>query len=175
MGVPEPIQLTPPWNGVTDVDSHPERASAGNCLTEFAAMKTSAPMAAVPQSPERGDQRWMAVLDGHTLRQLRRKNGLSQEQLAAKAGLSPDTVARLERKSQSRCRSRTLVRLAAAVGEAPGALAAETAGVIPAFEAAELVFSPDGGFRYGGGRDLSRLEEQARASDHDIRETAVDT
>lgn len=136
---------------------------------------TSAPMAAVPQSPERGDQRWMAVLDGHTLRQLRRKNGLSQEQLAAKAGLSPDTVARLERKSQSRCRSRTLVRLAAAVGEAPGALAAETAGVITAFEAAELVFSPDGGFRYGGGRDLSRLEEQARASDHDIRETAVDT
>lgn len=137
---------------------------------------TSASMAAVPRSPERADQRWIAVLDGHALRQLRRKNGLSQEQLAAKAGLSPATVGRLERKSQSRCRSRTLARLAAAVGELPAALAAETAGVIAALDSAEMDFSPDGGFRYGGGRDLSRLEGQARAGDHDdIRETAEDT
>lgn len=40
--------------------------------------------------------RWNIALDGQRLRQLRRQHGLSQEHLAAKAGISPATVARLE-------------------------------------------------------------------------------
>ncbi|MGH3120798.1 MAG: helix-turn-helix domain-containing protein [Streptosporangiaceae bacterium] len=67
-------------------------------------------------------QRWIAVLDGHQLRHLRRQQGLSQEQLAAKAGVSQSTVARLEPPPHITCRSRTLARLAAALGEPTAAL-----------------------------------------------------
>ena len=35
-------------------------------------------------------------MDGHRLRRLRRQRGLSQEQLAGRAGISPATVARLD-------------------------------------------------------------------------------
>jgi transcriptional regulator with XRE-family HTH domain len=63
------------------------------------------------------------VLDGHRLRQLRRQHGISQEKLADLAGISLTTVARLERKSPSACRGRTLARLAAALGEEPSAIA----------------------------------------------------
>jgi transcriptional regulator with XRE-family HTH domain len=66
--------------------------------------------------------RWNTVLDGQRLRQLRRQHGLSQEQLAAKAGISSATVARLERTTHTRCRTRTLARLATALGEDPAAL-----------------------------------------------------
>ena len=41
-------------------------------------------------------RRWFTVLDGHRLRHLRRQRGLSQEQLAGRAGISPATVARLD-------------------------------------------------------------------------------
>ena len=58
----------------------------------------SALTTSVPQANEGTDQRWISVLNGHTLRRLRRQHGLSQEQLATKAGLSLATVARLERK-----------------------------------------------------------------------------
>lgn len=67
-------------------------------------------------------QRWIMVLDGQRLRQLRRQHGLSQEELADRAGISFTTVARLERQPRASCRSRTLGRLAAALGEPPGAL-----------------------------------------------------
>jgi transcriptional regulator with XRE-family HTH domain len=67
-------------------------------------------------------QRWLTVLDGHRLRHLRRQRGLSQEQLAANAGISPATVARLKRHSSASCRSRTLARLAAAMAEDPASL-----------------------------------------------------
>jgi transcriptional regulator with XRE-family HTH domain len=62
-------------------------------------------------------RRWFTVLDGHRLRRLRRQHGLSQEQLADRAGISTATVARLERQLAASCRSRTLGRLAAALGE----------------------------------------------------------
>jgi transcriptional regulator with XRE-family HTH domain len=67
-------------------------------------------------------QRWLTVVDGDRLRQLRRQHHLSQEQLAANAGISPATVARLERHSSASCRSRTLARLAAAMEEDPASL-----------------------------------------------------
>jgi len=63
-------------------------------------------------------------VDGHRLRQLRRQRGLSQEKLADKAGISPATVARLERQARACCRCRTLARLAAVLGEQPATFAA---------------------------------------------------
>ncbi len=66
---------------------------------------------------------WTTALDGSRLRQLRRRRGLSQEQLADQAGLSLTTVARLERQLRAACRGRTLARLATALGADPAALA----------------------------------------------------
>jgi transcriptional regulator with XRE-family HTH domain len=60
---------------------------------------------------------WTTVLDGQRLRKLRRQQGLSQERLADRAGISLTTVARLERQPCPPCRTRTLGRLAAALGE----------------------------------------------------------
>jgi transcriptional regulator with XRE-family HTH domain len=62
------------------------------------------------------------VLDGQRLREARRQRGLSQERLAHQAGLSPATVARLERQRRPRCRHRTLARLAAALDVNPAAI-----------------------------------------------------
>ena len=76
--------------------------------------------APTPGSPPA--HRWNTALDGQRLRQLRRQHGLSQEQLAAKAGISLATVARLERTPRTTCRTRTLARLAAALAERPAAL-----------------------------------------------------
>jgi len=77
------------------------------------------------QRAKEADRRWIVVVDGRRLRQFRRQHKLSQEQLAAKAGISSTTVARLERRSQAACRSRTLARLAAAMGEQPTSLAVD--------------------------------------------------
>ena len=74
------------------------------------------------QSPPRAAQRWTTVLDGHQLRRLRQQRGLSQERLASQAGISLTAVTRLERQPCAPCRCRTLGRLAAALGEQPGAL-----------------------------------------------------
>lgn len=57
------------------------------------------------------------ILDGHRLRHLRRQRGLSQVDLADKAGISLTTVARLERQPHAPCRGWTLGRLARALGE----------------------------------------------------------
>jgi DNA-binding XRE family transcriptional regulator/anti-sigma regulatory factor (Ser/Thr protein kinase) len=68
---------------------------------------------------------WTIAIDGHRLRHIRRKRGLSQLELAAKAGVSLATVARLEQgKPNASCRGRTLTRLAAALDEQAAALAA---------------------------------------------------
>ena len=68
-------------------------------------------------------QRWLAVVDGNRLRQLRRQRGLSQAELAGQAGISLSTVARLERSQPGApCRTRTLARLAAVLGEDPARL-----------------------------------------------------
>jgi transcriptional regulator with XRE-family HTH domain len=74
------------------------------------------------QSPSRGAQRWITVLDGNQLRRLRQQRGLSQEQLASQAGISLSAVTRLERQALGSCRCRTLARLAAALGERPAVL-----------------------------------------------------
>ena len=71
----------------------------------------------------RAAQRWTTVLDGAELRRLRRARGLSQERLAGRAGISLTAVVRLERQSRAACRTRTLARLAAALGEDPAVLA----------------------------------------------------
>jgi transcriptional regulator with XRE-family HTH domain len=67
-------------------------------------------------------RRWITVLDGQRLRELRRENGLSRDKLAALAGVSLTTVVRLESQPQLSCRTRTLVRLAAALGQHPSTI-----------------------------------------------------
>jgi DNA-binding XRE family transcriptional regulator len=62
------------------------------------------------------------VIDGQRLRELRRQRGLSREGLAWKAGLGVTTVGRLERQPRPPCRTRTVARLAAALGQAPDAM-----------------------------------------------------
>ena len=62
------------------------------------------------------------MLDGHRLRQLRVKRGLSQEELADQAAISLTTVARLERQRRAPCRGWTLGRLARALGEHPATM-----------------------------------------------------
>jgi transcriptional regulator with XRE-family HTH domain len=66
--------------------------------------------------------RWTAVVNGQRLRELRRQRGLSQVELAQLAEVSPNTVSKLERQQTTACRSRTLARLAAALGEPPSAI-----------------------------------------------------
>ena len=68
--------------------------------------------------------RWTAVIDGQRLRELRRQQALSQIELVRLAGVSVRTVSKLERQPAACCRSRTLARLAAALGEAPSAIVA---------------------------------------------------
>jgi transcriptional regulator with XRE-family HTH domain len=69
-----------------------------------------------------GAQRWITIVDGGRLRQLRRQHGLSQEQLASQAGISLTTIRRLERQPSAPCRTRTLGRLAAVLDEDPACL-----------------------------------------------------
>jgi transcriptional regulator with XRE-family HTH domain len=52
----------------------------------------------------------------------RRQHGLSPAELAGQANIGLSTVTRLERQHQRRCRTRALVRLAAALGQPPAAL-----------------------------------------------------
>lgn len=66
--------------------------------------------------------RWTALIDGHHLRNSRSQLGLTRDQLASKAGISVTTISRLERHPRTRCRSRTLARLARALGQPPAAL-----------------------------------------------------
>jgi transcriptional regulator with XRE-family HTH domain len=73
-------------------------------------------------STHNGMQRWTTILDGRRLRQLRREHGLSREQLATHAGISLTTIRRLEHQPAAPCRSRTLGRLATALGEDPARL-----------------------------------------------------
>jgi transcriptional regulator with XRE-family HTH domain len=74
-------------------------------------------------SPARSRDRWFAVVDGVRLQRLRRRHGLSAAELAGKAGIGSSTVSRLEGQTRSSCRTRTLARLAAALGEPAKALA----------------------------------------------------
>jgi transcriptional regulator with XRE-family HTH domain len=76
--------------------------------------------------PSSRAQRWTTIANGQRLRELRRQCGLAQAELAALAGVSLDTVARLERQHRTPCRTRTLARIAAALGEPPATIAAVT-------------------------------------------------
>ena len=67
-------------------------------------------------------RRWYIVVDGQRLRELRCQRGLRQRELAELAGVSTYTVAKLERHQAVSCRTRTLARLAAALGEKPSAI-----------------------------------------------------
>jgi DNA-binding XRE family transcriptional regulator len=60
---------------------------------------------------------WTTTVDGTRLRQARREHALSRAELAGTAGISVATLARLERQPRTRCRGRTLARLALALGE----------------------------------------------------------
>lgn len=71
---------------------------------------------------KRGTQRWTTALDGLKLRQLRHQYGLSQEKLADLADVSLTTLARLERHHRSPCRTYTLARIAAALGESAASI-----------------------------------------------------
>ena len=70
--------------------------------------------------------RWIAVINGQRLRELRLQRAMSQVELAKLAGVSAHTVSKLERQPASCCRTRTLARLAAALGESPAAITAST-------------------------------------------------
>jgi transcriptional regulator with XRE-family HTH domain len=65
---------------------------------------------------------WLVRLDGAKLRELRTGRGLSKVTLAHRAGVSPATVANLERRAAPRCHVRTAARLAAALDLPPTAL-----------------------------------------------------
>ena len=79
-----------------------------------------------PTQTSHPSRRWFTVADGQRLRRLRNQRGLSQEQLASHAAISPATVARLERQPAAPCRCRTLGRLAAVLGEDPTRLTSDT-------------------------------------------------
>jgi DNA-binding XRE family transcriptional regulator len=64
---------------------------------------------------------WTATLDGPRLRDLRRLHALTQQRLASQAGLAPATISRLEGQPEPNCRTRTMARLAIALGEHPAA------------------------------------------------------
>jgi transcriptional regulator with XRE-family HTH domain len=67
-------------------------------------------------------RRRTAVILGERIRELRRQRGISQKDLADRAGISPDTLSRLERQPRTSCRTRTIARLAAALGEEPASI-----------------------------------------------------
>jgi DNA-binding XRE family transcriptional regulator len=70
----------------------------------------------------RSRDRWFTAVDGARLRQLRRQRGLSPAELAGQAGIGLVTVLRIERVPQRCCRTRTLARIAAALGQPPATL-----------------------------------------------------
>jgi serine/threonine-protein kinase RsbW len=99
------------WAPCRSIYAHPVQPPSG---TTPAALITQA-----TTSHRRGQ--WTATLDGPRLRELRRLHALTQRQLATRAGLAPATISRLEGQSRPQCRTRTMARLAIALGEHPAA------------------------------------------------------
>src|ERR1022692_2643084 len=110
------------------------RRSAGGGGDPATADPSPAPVLASASASARTTrpaQRWTAVLDGPRLRYLRRLHGLSQEKLADQAGISAATGAGLERQPRPSCRTRTLARLAAALGEHPATITRALTAITP--------------------------------------------
>jgi serine/threonine-protein kinase RsbW len=112
------IDMPPP---VHDPAATGHRQPAGQGGEPATADPSPAPVLASARTM-RPAQRWTAVIDGHRLRYLRRLHGMSQDKLADRAGISAATVARLERQPRPSCRTSTLARLAAALGEHPATI-----------------------------------------------------
>lgn len=67
----------------------------------------------------RPERYWIIALDGTLLRQARIERGLSRDEVAAGAGVSLSTMARLEGLSAASCHRATLHRIAAALADDP--------------------------------------------------------
>jgi anti-sigma regulatory factor (Ser/Thr protein kinase)/DNA-binding XRE family transcriptional regulator len=71
-------------------------------------------------SSTRPDRYWITTLDGTRLREARIERGLSRDKLAAEAGVSLTTMARLEGQRAAPCHRATLYRIAATLSDDPG-------------------------------------------------------
>lgn len=71
------------------------------------------------RSSIRPDRYWITTLDGNRLREARIERGLSRDKLAAEAGVSPSTMARLEGQPTASCHRATLYRIAATLADDP--------------------------------------------------------
>jgi anti-sigma regulatory factor (Ser/Thr protein kinase)/DNA-binding XRE family transcriptional regulator len=71
------------------------------------------------RSSTQPDRYWITMLDGTRLREARIKRGLSRDKLAAEAGVSMRTVARLESERTASCHRATLYRIAATLADDP--------------------------------------------------------
>lgn len=67
----------------------------------------------------RPDRYWITTLDGTRLREARVERGLTRDKLAAEAGVSPSTMARLESQRTASCHRATLYRIAATLADDP--------------------------------------------------------
>jgi DNA-binding XRE family transcriptional regulator len=71
------------------------------------------------------------AIDGGRLRELRGALGLSQQELACRAGVSLTTAGRLEREPDPACRGWTVGRLAAVLGTEPAGLCHSVPALLP--------------------------------------------
>lgn len=69
---------------------------------------------------------WLTVVNGARQRQLRRQRGLSSAELVGQAGIGMSTLTRPGRQPRQSCRTRTLARLAAVLGQPSAALTVDT-------------------------------------------------
>jgi hypothetical protein len=74
--------------------------------------------------PSNRAQRWTTIANGQRIRELRRQRGLAQAELAGLGGDSLYPGPTPPRPHRTACRTRTLARIAAALGEPPATIAA---------------------------------------------------
>ena len=108
-------------------DAHPYLVVTANA-DELAAALGGTPGSGPAVTGAPAAQRWLAIANANRLRGLRRQRGLSQAELAGRAGVSVSAIARLEQRPGAACRGRTLARLAAALGADPADLSEHQSG-----------------------------------------------
>lgn len=86
----------------------------------------------------RPDRYWIATVDGTRLREARIERGLSRDKLAADAGVSLTTMARLEGQRVATCHRATLYRIAATLADDPRSVLSALVITDGATEAREL-------------------------------------